>query len=101
MEWFDPDELKHVVGGERWWQVRGLDGVEAEWVTERKFLRDDSVLRKAQQRLDGHEQKLSPAAQDTLKMDSLERVMVSDAAVGILNIDTWPYDLLIALCSWW
>ncbi|CAE6500723.1 unnamed protein product [Rhizoctonia solani] len=25
-------EFKRVVGGERWWQVRGLDGVEAEWV---------------------------------------------------------------------
>ncbi|QRV75945.1 carbohydrate esterase family 10 protein [Ceratobasidium sp. AG-Ba] len=25
-------EFKRVVGGERWWQVRGLDGIEAEWV---------------------------------------------------------------------
>ncbi|KAG8703730.1 hypothetical protein FRC09_003979 [Ceratobasidium sp. 395] len=25
-------EFKRVVGGEKWWQVRGLDGIEAEWV---------------------------------------------------------------------
>lgn len=25
-------EFKRVVGGEKWWQVRGLDGLEAEWI---------------------------------------------------------------------
>jgi hypothetical protein len=25
-------EFKRVVGGERWWQVRGLDGIESEWI---------------------------------------------------------------------
>jgi len=34
IEWFGKEELKHVVGGERWWQVRGLDGVDAEWVAD-------------------------------------------------------------------
>ncbi|KAF8609765.1 alpha/beta-hydrolase [Ceratobasidium sp. AG-I] len=25
-------EFRRVVGGEKWWQVRGLDGLEAEWI---------------------------------------------------------------------
>lgn len=36
IEWFGPKELKDVVGGERWWQVRGLSGVDAEWVAEKR-----------------------------------------------------------------
>ena len=40
INWFGPDDLKYVVGGHKWWQVRGLDGVDAEWITEREFLQD-------------------------------------------------------------
>ncbi|KAF9076850.1 hypothetical protein BDP27DRAFT_1254731 [Rhodocollybia butyracea] len=43
INWFGPRELKHVVGGERWWQVRGLDGVECEWITEKEYLSSDPV----------------------------------------------------------
>lgn len=32
IDYFGPEDIKHVVGGEKWWQVRGLNGVEAEWV---------------------------------------------------------------------
>lgn len=32
IEYFGPEDLKTVVGGEKWWQVRGLNGVEGEWV---------------------------------------------------------------------
>lgn len=32
INYFGPEELKNVVGGEKWWQVRGLNGVEAQWV---------------------------------------------------------------------
>ncbi|KZT29342.1 alpha/beta-hydrolase [Neolentinus lepideus HHB14362 ss-1] len=38
INWFGPEELKDVVGGERWWQVRGLDGIEGEWITEKEYL---------------------------------------------------------------
>lgn len=38
VEWFGPSELRSVVGGERWWQVRGLDGIEGEWITQKAFL---------------------------------------------------------------
>ncbi|EIN10888.1 alpha/beta-hydrolase [Punctularia strigosozonata HHB-11173 SS5] len=38
VDWFGPSELRSVVGGERWWQVRGLDGIEGEWITQKAFL---------------------------------------------------------------
>ncbi len=34
IDYFGPDELKNVVGGEKWWQVRGLTGIEAEWIAQ-------------------------------------------------------------------
>ncbi|KAG1892278.1 alpha beta-hydrolase [Suillus subluteus] len=37
-EWFGPEDLKRVVGGEKWWQVRGLDGIDAEWIAEKSHL---------------------------------------------------------------
>lgn len=68
INWFGPEELRSVVGGERWWQVRGLDGIDAEWVTEKEFLteRKDDAKKK------------SPTDEETIKrMEELERVMVS------------------------
>jgi hypothetical protein len=38
IEWFGPEELQRAVGGERWWQVRYLDGIEAEWIALREHL---------------------------------------------------------------
>ena len=43
IEWFGPEDLNMVVGGERWWQIRGLDGVDAEWITQKEFLSDKDV----------------------------------------------------------
>lgn len=43
IDWFGPEELKIVVGGERWWQVRGLNGVDAEWVAEKRDVFNTSV----------------------------------------------------------
>ncbi|KAG2116013.1 alpha beta-hydrolase [Suillus discolor] len=42
IQWFGPEDLKRVVGGERWWQVRGLDGIDAEWIAEKSHLRPES-----------------------------------------------------------
>ncbi|KAG1783122.1 alpha beta-hydrolase [Suillus placidus] len=42
-QWFGPEDLKRVVGGERWWQVRGLDGIDAEWIAEKSHLRPKSA----------------------------------------------------------
>jgi hypothetical protein len=41
-----------VVGGERWWQIRGLDGVEGEWVTEKAFLAEDMPQKKKEKNTD-------------------------------------------------
>ncbi|KAG1755513.1 Alpha/Beta hydrolase protein [Suillus lakei] len=43
IQWFGPEDLKCVVGGEKWWQVRGLDGIDAEWIAEKSHLRPESV----------------------------------------------------------
>lgn len=77
MDWFGPDELKRIVGGERWWQVRGLDGVEAEWVTERRFLRDISSGEMPKNTDDTAENKYTESEQDIVNMNKLDRVMVS------------------------
>ena len=69
IEWFGPDDLKYVVGGHKWWQVRGLDGIDAEWITEREFLED----------LEGDkipERKLGWEEETVLRMEHLETVMV-------------------------
>jgi hypothetical protein len=48
-------EFKRVVGGERWWQVRGLDGLEAEWVAMK---RDWEQISKAERRKERKKQRL-------------------------------------------
>ena len=71
VKWFGPDDLKNVVGGEKWWQVRGLEGVDGEWVTEKGYLAaetSDMVER------DGR--KLTEAERNILRMDHLEPIMV-------------------------
>lgn len=78
LDWFDPDELKKVVGGERWWQVRGLDGIEAEWVTEKKFLKEGSATSLK-------EGKLSDNDHQILQMNGLDRVMVSLLSILTVN----------------
>lgn len=67
IEWFGPEDLSKVVGGERWWQVRGLDGVEGEWITEKTFLGE----------LDKKSQKHKTETDELIgKLDHLEPVMV-------------------------
>lgn len=72
IDWFGHDDLKKVVGGERWWQVRGLDGVVAEWVTEREFLGSDSPSNDV-----SREQKSSNTQRTVAMMDHLQPIMVS------------------------
>ena len=68
IDWFGPEELKHVVGGERWWQVRGLDGVEGEWLAEREHL--DEEAGQATGRT------LEREGEDIDRMEKLESVML-------------------------
>lgn len=57
--------------------MRGLDGLEAEWVTEKSFLHDDDVQRLAKEMPGNKSSDLSDNEQEILAMDHLERVMVS------------------------
>lgn len=36
IEYFGEEDLKKFVGGRCWWQVRGLRGIQAEWIAMRK-----------------------------------------------------------------
>ena len=69
IEWFGPEELKCVVGGERWWQVRGLDGIDAEWITEKAYLNPEKPNADLGRKLTEDEDKL-------LRMEELPNVMV-------------------------
>jgi hypothetical protein len=88
IEWFGPDELKAVVGGERWWQVRGLDGIDGEWITQKDFLSDEKVHPPSGR-------KLSDDDETVLRMEKLDRVMVHLFALLVIFVLTIP----LALCS--
>src|SRR5882762_8761747 len=84
IDWFGPEGLATVVGGERWWQVRGLDGIYAEWITERKFLNGENGM--IDKGVSGrHSEELLP------QMEQLESVMVS------ISMSPWKY--YIKLCG--
>ncbi|KAK0462404.1 Alpha/Beta hydrolase protein [Desarmillaria tabescens] len=41
------DAARRIVGGVKWWQARAIDGVEAEWITAKKDLREAKKRDKA------------------------------------------------------
>lgn len=82
IDWFGPEDLHTVVGGERWWQVRGLDGIEGEWITENEFL-DASTSKKGRK----HRNKGISFEQETIqKMEKLETVMVRGVTNSIFDV---------------
>lgn len=75
INWFGPEQLKTVVGGERWWQVRGLDGIQGEWIAMK---RDWEQLRRAEKRKKAPEQGQGQASEVySARMEDLESVIVS------------------------
>ncbi|KAI6095066.1 hypothetical protein F5141DRAFT_1162759 [Pisolithus sp. B1] len=46
------DHAKRIVGGTKWWQVRGIAGIDAEWITTKKDWQQDKK-RRAQSKKDG------------------------------------------------
>ncbi|ETW83742.1 Esterase/Lipase [Heterobasidion irregulare TC 32-1] len=88
IDWFGPEELKRVVGGERWWQVRGMDGIASEWITEGRFLDDAEVA--------GDGEKLSDDEETIKKMEKLETVMlyVHGGAYFWGSINTHRYQII-------
>ncbi|KJA29849.1 hypothetical protein HYPSUDRAFT_31857 [Hypholoma sublateritium FD-334 SS-4] len=90
IEWFGPEEIKLVVGGERWWQVRGLDGIDAEWVAEMEDLGPETEIKA----VDG--KKLSNAEANIKRMEHLETVMLYVHGGGYFwgSINTHRYQIL-------
>jgi hypothetical protein len=67
IDWFGED-INVVVGGQRWWQVRGMsDGLDAEWITERAYLSNAKAPSGS---------KFTAAELDIHRMADLEAVMV-------------------------
>ncbi|KAG5648902.1 hypothetical protein DXG03_000251 [Asterophora parasitica] len=89
MDWFGPEELKHVVGGERWWQVRGLDGIDAEWITEKEYLSAAKDYRRTGRKLSDDESTI-------LRMDDLDTVMLYVHGGGYFwgSINTHRYQII-------
>ncbi|KIY49388.1 alpha/beta-hydrolase [Fistulina hepatica ATCC 64428] len=88
IEWFGPRDLKHVVGGERWWQIRGLDGIEAEWITRKEFLTENVHPPRGN--------KLTDAEDLILRMEHLDTVMLYVHGGGYFwgSINTHRYQML-------
>ncbi|KAL1700195.1 hypothetical protein EV121DRAFT_214712 [Schizophyllum commune] len=89
IEWFGPEDLKRVVGGERWWQVRGLDGIDAEWITQKDYLGDSQELR--------HGGKDLSSAEETIqRMEHLDRVMLYVHGGGYFwgSVNTHRYQII-------
>ncbi|KAJ6515694.1 Alpha/Beta hydrolase protein [Mycena sanguinolenta] len=89
IDWFGPDELKAVVGGERWWQVRGLDGIDGEWITQKDYLEDEKAHGPPGR-------KLTDDDQTVLRMEKLDRVMLYVHGGGYFwgSINTHRYQLI-------
>ncbi|KAH9844100.1 alpha/beta-hydrolase [Rhodofomes roseus] len=87
IDWFGPDDLKRVVGGERWWQVRGLDGIDSEWITEHKYLSNDDLSTNEQ---------LSETEKYIPRMEHLESVMlyVHGGAYFWGSVNTHRYQII-------
>ncbi|PWN48788.1 alpha/beta-hydrolase [Violaceomyces palustris] len=50
-DYFGPEDLKTLVGGEKWWQIRGLAGVQAEWIAQKSDWKEVRRLEKAKESL--------------------------------------------------
>ncbi|KAI9066431.1 alpha/beta-hydrolase [Trametes sanguinea] len=87
IDWFGPDDLKHVVGGERWWQIRGLEGIDAEWITEKAYLKEANHANRG---------KLTSDEKTILDMEHLDRVMlyVHGGAFFWGSINTHRYQVI-------
>ncbi|KAJ3576185.1 hypothetical protein NP233_g603 [Leucocoprinus birnbaumii] len=70
LDWFGSDELRRVVGGHKWWQVRGLDGIEAEWITEKKYLSS------TKERASDPKSSLSHVEEAIKRMDDIQPLML-------------------------
>ena len=63
IEYFGEKDLKELVGGSRWWQVRGLKGVQGEWIAMKQdWKRAEKVEKKEEE--DGNDNDLKKRARE-------------------------------------
>ncbi|KAI6046335.1 hypothetical protein EDC04DRAFT_2630038 [Pisolithus marmoratus] len=58
------DHAKRIVGGTKWWQVRGIPGIDAEWITSKKVWQEDKK-RRAQSKENGTMSPSPPTSDST------------------------------------
>ncbi|KIK67942.1 hypothetical protein GYMLUDRAFT_36749 [Collybiopsis luxurians FD-317 M1] len=89
INWFGPEEIIRVVGGKRWWQVRGLDGLDCEWITEKEYLSNEPVNLE-------NGKKLSQTDETLLRMEHLGTVMLYVHGGGFSwgSINTHRYQII-------
>lgn len=75
IDWFGPEQLKEVVGGEKWWQVRGLEGVQAEWIAMKRDWERLQKSEKMAKRSNQGKGKVNPHFSD--RLDNMNKVVVS------------------------
>lgn len=42
-----PEQARKIAGGTEWWQVRGIRGIEGEWIAEKKQLKEEEKKSKS------------------------------------------------------
>ncbi|EGO27799.1 hypothetical protein SERLADRAFT_435565 [Serpula lacrymans var. lacrymans S7.9] len=95
IDWFGPEDLKLIVGGEKWWQVRGLDGIDGEWIAEKGQLSDEKFNINSTQ-------KLTDSQKEIKRMEQLETVMLYVHGGGyfwgsISNLNNYLYQRYLNL----
>lgn len=81
-----------MVGGERWWQVRGLDGIDSEWITEKEYLNDASLATNGNSDVSQEEKLIT-------RMEHLETVMVCRCVLWVIVAIIYVSSVVIR--SWW
>lgn len=73
-QYLGPEDLRAVVGGSFWWTVRGLNGIEAEWLATKQDRSNARKRRRMRHRHNGRDRK--SADEYPADMDGLESVLL-------------------------
>ncbi|KAG9047560.1 hypothetical protein FS837_002023 [Tulasnella sp. UAMH 9824] len=94
IDWFGSEQLKEVVGGEKWWQVRGLEGVQAEWIAMKRDWERLQKSEKMAKRSNQGKGKVNPHFSD--RLDNMNKVVFYIHGGGFYfgSINTHRYQIL-------
>jgi acetyl esterase/lipase len=72
------DEARRVAGGVKWWQVRGVEGVDAQWITAKEDWKEARKREKAAQGTSDHSaEENRPADVYESEMDEMKCILYS------------------------